>query len=159
MTGIQFNAREALKALDGMAAGLATTVKNNTVERIAKNVYAGAYERLSGPRIPKKDWYRSPLAGSYPVPVRLGHLRRALFMILPGGVTVGGDGNVPRYNLQTGEAYVGDSAEYGWAIHEGLGTRGKGRPYLTDAAQEAIGMAPAICEEELAKEIRKHGLD
>src|SRR5512139_1469234 len=50
------------------------------LERVAKGVQRGASELLSGKKEP---------AGGYPVPVRIGHLRRSLDWLKPGETKTG----------------------------------------------------------------------
>ena len=159
MSYIEFNAQQALAALTGLRRDLAGEVINNVVGRLAKNVFKKAFDNLSGPRIPKKQWRKSPLAGSYPVPVRTGHLRRSLYMIGVGGLKQGDGGG--KYVVATGEAYVGDSAKYAGDIENpsAFGRRGNKRPFLTDPAREYLGLAPRFAEEELEKVVKKHGLE
>ena len=156
---IEFDAHEALSALTGLRKDLAVEVANNVVVRIAKNVFRKAFDNLSGPRIPKKQWRKSPLAGSYPVPVRTGHLRCALYMILPGSAALSSMSG--KFTVGLVEAYVGDSAKYAAEIENpaAYGRRGNKRPYLTDPAREYLGLAPRIAEEELNQVVKKHGLE
>ncbi|MGC2423167.1 MAG: hypothetical protein WA666_02300 [Nitrospirota bacterium] len=159
MSYVEFNAHRALAALTGLRKDLAGEVANNIVGRLAKNVFKKAFDNLSGPRIPKKKWRNSPLAGSYPVPVRTGNLRRSLYMIGAGGLKQGDGGG--KYSVGPGEAYVGDSAKYAGEIEDPsvFGRRGSKRPFLTDPAKEYLGLAPRFAEEELDKAVKKHGLE
>lgn len=155
MSYTEFNAQRALQALTGLRQDLAGEVANNIVVRVAKNVFKKAFDNISGPRIPKKEWRKSPFAGSWPVPVRTGHLRHSLYMILPGSAVEGlGAG---KFTVGLGEAYVGDSAKYAGEIEDG--PRGNKRPFLTGPAREYLGLAPQIAEEELDKAVKKHGLE
>ncbi|MHB8173320.1 MAG: phage virion morphogenesis protein [Nitrospirota bacterium] len=155
MSYVEFNAQQALAALTGLRKDLAGEVANNIVGRLAKNVFEKAFDNLSGPRIPKKKWRKSPLAGSWPVPVRTGQLRRSLYMIGAGGLKQGDGGG--KYSVGPGEAYVGDSAKYAGEIEDG--PRGNKRPFLTEPAREYLGLAPRIADEELKKVVEKHGLE
>ncbi|MBI5189955.1 MAG: hypothetical protein HZA22_04720 [Nitrospirae bacterium] len=139
---IEFDARAALRALEGFSADLATEIIDEIAVEAAQGVYKGAFERLSGDR--------QASAWDYPVPVRMGHLRRALYMLMPGGKKLGGQEGErefkTRYAVGHGESYVGDSAAYAGVIHEGRirrgalgGGRGMARPFLTDAGREFLG--------------------
>ncbi len=158
MSYIEFNAQEALSALTGLRKDLAVEVANNIVGRIAKNVFRKAFGNLSGPRIAPKDKH-NPGIGGYPVPVRTGHLRRALYMILPGSAAL--SSMYGKFTVGPGEAYVGDSAKYAGEIENpaAYGRRGNKRPFLTDPAREYLGLAPRIAEEELNEAVKKHGLN
>lgn len=154
---IVVDASAALKALEGLSKDLATDIIDNIAERFAKGTFKEAFDNLSGSRDAK--------AATYPVPVRAGHLRRSLYMILPGGKKLGGEEGGREfktlYDVAHGTAYVGNSAAYAEVTHEGRkDNKVEARPFLTDAAESFIGPnAIRIGEEELAKGLKKHGLD
>lgn len=153
MVALAFDASAALAALKGFSRDFAEEIIDNVVVRLATDIFKKAFANLSGQKIPKKDWSNSPLAGSFPVPVRTGNLRRCLDMIKPGG---GG-----KYDVGHGEAYVLNSAAYAGVIENPAeyGRKGNQRPFLTGPAQEFLVKAPQYAEEELAKGIEKHGLE
>ena len=149
----QFDAEAALSKLGLFSDALKGTLINNIAGRIADNTFAEAFKLLSG----------TGAAWSYPVPVRTGNLRRSLWRITPAGYK-GGQPN-ETYNLGPGEAYVGDSAEYARAIHDGRifrralsGGRGMGRPFLTDAMNAVLGNVKRYGIEENDKLLKEYGL-
>ena len=149
----RYDAEAALAKLGLFSAALKGTLVNNIAGRIADNVFAEAFNLLSG----------SGPAWSYPVPVRTGNLRRLLWRITPAGYKGGQPSG--SYNVGPGEAYVGNSAEYAHAIHDGRtyrralsGGRGMGRPFLTDAANKVIGNTERYAAEENDKILKEYGL-
>jgi hypothetical protein len=167
MVTLSFDASAALAALKGFSRDFAGEIIDNIAGRLAGDIFRKAFANLSGQKIPKKDWSNSPLAGSFPVPVRTGNLRRCLMMIAPGGygskMNVSGDlaALKTRYEVGRGEAYVLNSAAYAGVIENPAeyGRKGNPRPFLTGPAQEFLIKAPQYAEEELAKGIEKHGLE
>lgn len=91
---------------------------------IARHVFRQAHQFLSGVQ-------KDP-PGSWPVPVRTGHLRRSLNWLEPGESKTTEAGTFEAGPLQ---AVVYDSAIYAYPIHEGRGSSAKfqSRPYLTEA--------------------------
>jgi hypothetical protein len=77
---------------------------------------------------------RSIPAGGYPVPVRVGHLRRMLDWLKPGETKEGEAGS---FTAGPNEVIIYDSASYNKVIHEGLGSSAKYGPrrFLTDALE------------------------
>lgn len=138
---IEFDGTSAIKALDGLSASLKKRCIERIATRVGKDVFKRAFELLSGAR--------TDPPGSYPVPVRTGNLRRYLWALFPGERAGSIKG---KYDVGPGTAYVGDSADYAQAIHDG-------RPFLTDAADEVLGRAVAIGEEVLAEEVGAYGLE
>lgn len=138
------------------------------LNRIAKGVHREAYAWLSGPgsKASIKKGVAGSGAGSYPVPVRTGHLRRSLDWLKPGETKSGEAGT---FTAGQHEVVIYDSAEYALAIHEGRLTTRQGvnyspiygkRPFLTDALEKfnkGDRIAKTI-EEEIQKEIEKRGL-
>lgn len=153
MVTLAFDASAALAALKGFSRDFAEEIIDNIAVRLATDIFKKAFANLSGPKIPKKEWRNSPLAGSFPVPVRTGNLRRCLDMIKPGG---GG-----KYDVGHGEAYVLNSAAYAAEIEDpaAFGRKGNKRPFLTGPAQEFLGKSVQYAEEELEKGIKKYGLE
>lgn len=150
MIFVKVDATEALRAIDGLpAAGLA--VIRNIEGRMVKEVYRRAFDKLSGarfaPKVKGKRLQRSA-TGAYPVPVRTGHLRRSLAMLFPGqskaGLSAGLD-----------EAIVYNPAAYAWAIHQGREDMGtEGRPFLSDAVKDTLGLLDGIAQNELDRGIK-----
>lgn len=97
------------------------------LEKLAIEVERGAFDRLSGSG--------SEYPGGYPVPVRMGHLRRSLDFLKPGA-TKSKDGK--SFSVGPMEAMVFDAADYAMVIHEGWGSSKKfyPRPYITDALEK-----------------------
>ena len=108
MVSLSFDASATLAALKGFSRDFAEEIIDSIAGRLAGDIFKKAFANLSGQKIPKKDWRNSPLAGSFPVPVRTGNLRRSLDMIKPGGCG--------KYDVGHGEAYVLNSAAYAGVI-------------------------------------------
>lgn len=94
-------------------------------------------------------------SGSYPVPVRVGNLKRLLDFVDPGQ-------SKGSFSAGPTEVVVYNSAEYARTIHEGTGSSAKfgRRPFLEDALKTfnaGDGIAAAI-ENEINAEIQKKGL-
>jgi len=164
---IEVDASKAISALQGFGGEFAGEIINNIAARLGKNIFKKAFANLSG----------SHDAGpnTWPVPVRTGNLRRSLYLILPSGAGYsmqdkeGGGSSMKKsgkYEAGPGEAWVGASAEYAGVIEDGrVYKTQKGftgsyqRPFLTDPAREFLGLAPQFAEQELAKGIKKYGLE
>ena len=136
------------------------------LSRSAEDIYHKAFDFLSGPgakgEYSSGRWKKrkSPVpAGGYPVPVRTGHLRTLLDWLEPGETKIGFGGSFTAGSM---EAIVYDSAEYAMDIHEGKRSSKKYGPrrYITDAfeAFNQGGKFEKTLEDEIQKEIRKHGL-
>lgn len=118
MKGISTNAGKLAQRYGDRAFGFATAIKRGLVA-IATRVDRAAVKNLSG------SGAAGP--GSYPVPVRTGHLRRA-----------------EGFDVQATRATVFNIAAYARAVHEGLwqsapskagpGRLRVGRPFIADAA-------------------------
>ena len=140
---VRQDASKALRALDGLSSAMRGYAVSGIVREIATGTFKQAFENLSGDRTAPK--------GSWPVPVRIGHLRRSLWALLPGGEKAGG-GISGKYGVGFSEAYVGDSAEYAEKIHEE-------RPFLYAALDDQMSKAPGIARAFMDKEVRLRGLD
>jgi len=136
---------DALSFLEGMHPA-SLRVISNVVGRATKGIYSGAFANLSGGGALSRKKYGWLYKGRYPVPVVTGHLRRALYFVLPGRSK--GD-----FSAGPLEGVVYNAASYGWAIHEGRGSM-SGRPYLSDAAQNVLGSLDTFASQELDKEFR-----
>lgn len=99
--GIKSNAAQIALGIINKAKGTRTAVRAG-LTRVALSINAKHIENLSGPS-------EAP-AGSYPVPVRSGHLRRSADV-----------------EVKETEAYVMNTAEYAAKVHETNG------PFLLDA--------------------------
>jgi hypothetical protein len=131
---LKLDLNAALRELNDISAqGMA--VIDGVNSRLVKNIFAKAFDNLSGGH--------GDEAGSYPVPVRMGFLRRSLAMLGPGQSKDG-------FTTEAGEAVIYNTSIYAWAIHEGReDKKTKGRPFLTDAAKDALGLIDKIAQEEM----------
>jgi hypothetical protein len=93
-----------------------------------KLIYGKAAKNLTGAGAIGSDIE----AGGYPVPVRTGHLRWLLGLVLPDETK---ESEGLSFEAGSLEAIIFDSAEYADVIHEGTGTSSEygERPYLKDA--------------------------
>ncbi len=156
---------KAINKLGRMASHEMPMRERAVLREVARQTFAGAHDRLSGPgrkkarltgrsaehdifgnitrkRIRKtaKRGQSDDLGarpGSYPVPVQTGHLRRSLGMVMPGAtITSGG----LAFTAGDDEALVFNSAEYGNVIHEGSekydNTPHGPRRFITDSFEE-----------------------
>lgn len=151
------------------------------LKEIARQTYAGAHDRLSGPgrkkarlknsvemrfqdgnisrKLKRKTAKRGQAdslgarPGSYPVPVQTGHLRRSLGMVMPGDTVTS---NGLSFTAGDDEAMVFNSAEYANVIHEGAekydNTPYGPRRYITDAFEDVdVEGISAMVMEDLGK--------
>jgi len=141
-----------LEGLNRLAASMPRAIDRG-LQRIGKGIHREAYAFLSGAGS-KAATRKGAYAGGYPVPVRMGHLRRSLAWLKPGETKTG---DVGAFTAGEHEVVIYDSARYADAIHEGKGSSAKfgRRPYLT-AALDFFNQGSRIkapLEEELKKEI------
>ena len=167
--------RIVINNLERLSSALPQATKR-ALSRIAQGVFSEAHAFLAGPGGAGKKQKRRPApgektgftkksgervdfsllegAGAYPVPVRTGFLRQALYFLNPGesaSLVSGSDTAGPN------EAVIGDAAQYANVIHEGTGSSAKYGPrrYLTDGFERfnGAGRAVSIIEEEIAREV------
>lgn len=121
MTGIATNSLQLARAYARRIERLDAAAKAG-IRKWAIAVNREQVKNLSGGK--------GAAAGSYPVPVRTGNLRRDAFWQVES----------PR------QAIVGNTADYAQAIHEGQfagrsGAHINPRPFLDDAAREVDGLS------------------
>lgn len=121
MINIKSNASDLTRRLKAIGNGVGKATSKG-LARWALLAHREAHKLLSGSG--------KPAPGSYPVPVRSGHLRRSEDYVLPGrskhGITAGDS-----------EAWLVNSAEYARPIHDGTGTQRRfgRRRFMADAIE------------------------
>lgn len=168
--------RVFIAGLNKLAQELPQAIDSGLV-RSAVAIHRGAYAWLKGPgakgttsgtavkeggrwKIKNQKWTKQSIsAGSYPVPVRTGHLRRSLNWLKPGESK---SGDVGTFSAGHHEVVIYNSAFYANAIHEGKNSSAKYGPrrYLTDAFEmfnRGRGIQRAI-ENEIKKAKGQSGL-
>ncbi len=164
------NEKIVIEDLDLLAKNFKPAVMRG-LERAAIGIFDLAYRWLSGAGgstvTYKREWsaggsearkkkkYGNP-PGSYPVPVRTGHLRRSLDWLGPGDSKTGDVGTV---TAGDDEFIIFDSAAYALYIFEGAGSSSAYGP--RNAIDDAFmmfnhgGRIQQVVGEEVRKEINK----
>lgn len=146
-----------IEGLNRFAAEMPKAVQRG-MQRAATGIYRGASEWLKGPgsKTSVRKGVKGASPGSYPVPVRTGHLRRSLNWLKSGQSKTG---DIGTFTAGPHEVVVYNSARYADTIHEGRGSSARFGPrrFLTDALEifnqgERI---KGIIEEEINQAIQK----
>lgn len=120
------------------------------MSRIIVGVNREAVKNLSGPGAKKSK----TAAGGYPVPVRIGHLRRSENFVLPGKTKTS---NGLSFSAGRFGGIVYNTAEYSRVIHEGRGSSRKygKRAYISDAVlkYDEGGKMIRVLDEEVSKDL------
>ena len=146
-----------ISGLNELAADLSGAIDRG-LERGAKGIHRSAFEWLSGPgsQVSRKKGVSGSAAGSYPVPVVTGNLRRLLDWVKPGESKSTETGS---YTAGQHEIVVYDSAIYADPIFEGRGSSAKFGPRnaLVDGFNQFNqgDQIVHILEEEIQKDIDK----
>ncbi len=119
---ITTNIEQFIRRLDAKTDRLPAAIDKG-LSRWAVLAHAAALKNLSGSN--------SDPAGSFPVPVRTGNLRRKEGYVLPGTSKNG-------FTAKSGQALVFNDAKYASNIHEGMGRHSRfgKRQFALDAVEE-----------------------
>lgn len=146
-----------IEGLNKFAAEMPGSVRRG-LERVAKGIFREASAWLKGPgnKASTRKGIAGSMPGSYPVPVRTGHLRRSLGWLKSGASKTG---DVGTFTAGPDEVVIYNSARYASSIHEGTGTSAKYGPrrFLKDALEifnRGEGIKKVI-EEEIQKTIKR----
>lgn len=154
------NDKVVVAGLQDHAARFPGAIKRG-LRRVAAGIFARAFDQLSGPggeimTTPSGAGRRSRKiydnSGSYPVPIRTGHLRRSLAWLNPGESK---SGDLGTFKAGDDEVVVFDSASYAAAIF--LGRRSSKSYGPRDALRDALEMfnRGAMIQQVIGEEIRK----
>jgi len=127
------------------------------IREAAEGTFRIAHELLSGPGSKKSrsKGVSGSRAGSYPVPVVIGHLRRMLGFVPPGQTK---SKNGVSFTARGNESIVYNAAQYAEVIHEGRRSSQKygKRRYIVDAFNRYGGTDEV--ERTIMDEINREGV-